>query len=187
MKLMKTKRRKYFKYLGLGEYNKSNILKLQKAYFDDPKEWDGKYGVKTDILLRHVYNVKKNSVNFRPEEFKCPCGHCTGYPTQIRARLVRNAQTIRNKYGKSMTITSGLRCAYQNKKVNGSKDSRHLLGRAIDFYIPNVTDTLSSRKKVIKFLKTLPHHRYSYGNGYNSYGNVVYAPNMGNALHTDVR
>ena len=47
-------REKYFKELGLGEYNKDNILKLQKKYFTNPKEWDGVYGVKTDILLKHV-------------------------------------------------------------------------------------------------------------------------------------
>ena len=187
MKLTKAKRIKYFKELGLGEYNKENTLKLQKKYFTDPDEWDGKYGTKTDILLRHVYNVKKHTKHFRPEEFRCPCGKCTGYPTQMRARELKHIQRIRDHYGKPMTITSGLRCEHQNNRVGGSKDSRHLKGLAVDFYMNGVTDTLAHRMSAIRYIRALPNHRYTYGNGYNSYGQSVHAPNMGNAIHTDVR
>lgn len=185
--LTKEKRSKYFKYLGLGEYNKANVLKFQKIAFTAKAEHDGKYGKKTDFALRHWYNVTKYTKNFKPSEFKCPCGRCTGYPTQMRVKELKHVQRIRDHYGKPMQITSGLRCEHQNNRVGGSSDSRHLTGYAADFYMQGVTDSLKNRKSAIAYIKGLPNHRYTYGNGWNSYGQNVNAPNMGNALHTDVR
>ena len=185
--LTKTQRNKRFKFLGLGEYNEDNILKFQKMAFTSKAEHDGKYGKKTDIALRHWYNVKKYTVNFQPNEFKCPCGRCTGYPTQMRAVELRHIQTIRTHFGKPMTVTSALRCEHQNSKVGGSKNSKHLKGKAVDFYMRGVTDTLPHRKSTIAYLKTLPNHEWSYGNGWCSQNYVIRAPKMGNALHTQVK
>ncbi len=41
-------------------------------------------------------------------------------------------QPIRNKYGKSIIITSGYRCSALNTRVGGSKTSQHVLGQAAD-------------------------------------------------------
>lgn len=41
-------------------------------------------------------------------------------------------QPIRNKYGKSIIVTSGYRCAALNAKVGGSKTSQHIKGQAAD-------------------------------------------------------
>lgn len=190
MLLTKKKRIEYFEFLGLGEYNKESILKLQKQYFTDKYEWDGKYGVRTDTLLRHVVNVKKNCKNFVPEEFRCGCGgrYCTGYPTHMRAKELRHIQSIRDMYGKPVHITSGLRCRTFNTQLSGSsKASRHMLGKAVDFYISGETDTLEGRKKIINAAKRLPNHNWSYCNGYDSLGGHPFAPNMGNAIHTEVK
>ena len=95
-------------------------------------------------------------------------------------------QTIRDHYGKPITVTSGLRCKTWNDKCGGSiQNSLHMKGLATDFYQAGVTDPLKNRKKAVKYIKTLPNHHYTYGNGVNSYGNCVSAPYMGNALHTD--
>ena len=91
------------------------------------------------------------------------------------------------KTGRPITVTCGLRDKTYNSKLGGSiQNSLHLSGRAVDFYQKGVTDTLANRKASIKWIKTLPNHHYTYGNGINSYGNGVSAPYMGNALHTDV-
>lgn len=190
MLLTKKKRREYFKYLGLGEYNKENILKLQKKYFTDKYEWDGKYGARTDSLLRHVYNVKKHCKNFEPEEFRCGCGdrYCDGYPTHMRARELKHIQAIRDHYNVPVQITSGLRCRTFNAQLSGSsKTSRHMIGKAVDFYVKGVTDSLAKRKQAIAYIRTLPNHNWTYGDGWCSANYEVKAPNMGNALHTDVR
>ena len=185
--LKKETRVKYFKYLNLGEYNSKNVLKFQKIAFTDPKEWDGKYGKKTDAALRHWRNVYYATKSFRPNEFRCPCGKCTGYPVQMKVKELKHIQRIRDHYGKPMVITSALRCSYQNSRVGGVKDSAHLSGRAVDFYMVGVTDTLAHRKQAIGYIRTLPGHKYTYGDGYNSLGQKVYKSSMGKALHTEVQ
>jgi len=187
--LSEAKRKQYFKDLGLGNYNATNIKKFQKGAFPhNSKEWDGAYGTKTDRALRHWWNVRHYTKNFRPEEFKCDCGgkYCTGYPSYMKPVQLKHLQTIRDHYGKPMKVTCGLRCKKYNDKVKGSiKNSKHLSGYATDFYMQGVTDTLANRKKAVKYIKGLLNHNYTYGNGINSSGASVSAPYMGNALHTD--
>ena len=182
-------RKEFFKTLGLGEYNEENIEKVQKKYMLRKKDVDGKYGNDTDNLLRHLMNchlyLKKE--NFKPEEFRCGCGgkHCCGYPTYMKPMELKNIQSIRSHYGKPMIITCGVRCVSYNRAVGGIQNSEHLKGLAVDYYIQGVTDTLANRKKSIAWIKTLPNHHYTYGNGINSNGYKVNYPGMGNALHTD--
>ena len=188
--LSKAERQQYFKELGFGEYNKANILKFQKKYMVRKVDWDGIYGTNTDNTLRTVYNVRKYTKNFSPSEFRCECGgrYCCGYPSYMKPHELMNIQSIRTHYGRPITVTCGLRCKTYNRKLNGSiTNSKHLTGQAIDFYQPGVTDTLANRKKAIKWIKTLPNHTYTYGNGINSYGYSVRASYMGNALHTDTK
>lgn len=188
MALLTVEQRKTrFNYLGLGEYNAENIKKFQKKYLR-AKDADGIYGTNTDNLLRHVYNVKKYTKNFSPEEFKCECGgkYCTGYPTYMKQVELENLQSIRTHFNKPMTITCGMRCRPYNNSLKGSiSNSKHLTGYATDFYMKGVTDTLANRKAAIKWIKKLPNHNYTYGNGINSYGYSTAASYMGNALHTD--
>lgn len=184
------KRKEYFLYLGLGKYNKANILKMQKKYMLRKSDWDGLYGPNTDALLRHLRNVKKYAPSFKPTEFRCGCKgkYCSGYPTRMKVKELKHIQTIRNHYDKPMIITSALRCKKYNDLLRGSStDSRHMKGYAVDFYMAGVTDTLAHRKKTIKYIKKLKNHHYTYGNGINSNGYAVYAPNMGNAMHTDTK
>lgn len=187
MALLTTEKRKaYFKKLGLGEYNEANIKKLQKKYMRK-KDVDGVYGTDTDRVLRHVYNCSLVK-DFEPEEFKCECGgkYCTGYPTYMKQVELKNLQEIRTHFGKSMKITSGMRCKAYNNSLRGSiPNSKHTTGYAADYYIAGVTDALDGRKKVIKYAKSLDNHGYSYCNGYNSNGVGLSAPYMGLCIHTD--
>ena len=188
--LTKATRKSYFKYLGLGEYNKANILKFQKIAFKDKKEHDGIYGSKTDIALRHWHHTKLYAgKNFQPEEFKCPCGKCTGYPTWMRAKTLKHAQAIRDHFGKPMTITSGLRCQAYNDSLPGAdkKYSKHMTGYAIDFYMKGVSDTLTNRRNSIAFIKKMKNHDFTYGDRVSSTGLTPICPTMGNALHTQVK
>ena len=186
-----TKRKNFFKVLKLGEYNKTNILKLQRKYFDDEKEHDGIYGKNTDILLRHIYNVKMYSTNFEPEEFKCGCGgrFCNGYPDRMRAKMIKLAQRIRSYFGRPMVITSGLRCKKYNRELSGRgsiEKSKHIRGSAIDYYIATKTDSLLARKKTIEIIKNFENHHFSYGDGIDSNGSYRSANFMGNAIHTEI-
>ena len=188
--LTKVTRKKWFKLLGY-EYNKEGILKMQKKYFKRAKDCDGIYGKDTDMLLRHLHHVKTYTTNFKPEEFRCPCGHCTGYPTWMKVNELKHIQTIRTHYGKPMNITSALRCGYENSRVGGVSNSAHLKGKAVDFIMTGVTDSSDARKRAINYIKKLKNHEFSYGNGIavNGNGATYYksAPGMGNALHTQTK
>ena len=194
--LTEAQRKKYFEELGLGEYNKTNILKLQKKYLLRKSDWDGIYGQNTDNLLRHLMAVHENCKNFAPEEFRCGCNgrHCCGYPTWMKPMELANIQKIRDHYGKPMVITCGLRCPEYNSEVGGIPLSEHKKGLAVDYYIAGVTDTLDNRRSSIKWICKLPNHHYTYGNGIYAETNngktvtgSVSAPGMGNAMHTDSR
>ena len=180
--LSKAERDRRLEYLGC-----KSVLEFQKMAFPDRKtEHDSKYGVNTDRALRHFYNVKKCAPSFKPTEFKCDCGRCNGYPSYMKQVELANLQSIRNHYGRPMIVTSGLRCRYANGSSTGSiQNSLHLVGRACDFYMEGVTDTLANRKRSIKWMMKLPKAHYCYGNGINSNGYAVSAPYMGNALHFD--
>lgn len=180
------KRKTYFKKLGLGEYNEKNIRKLQKKYMRS-SDVDGIYGNDTDRLLRHIYNCSLVK-DFQPEEFRCPCGKCTGYTVQMKQVELKHLQTIRDHYGKPMLITSGLRCKYENKRVGGVTNSGHLTGYAADFYMEGVTDTVPNRNKALAYIKTLPNHKFTYGACIvDSDGAYRSAPGMGNAMHTETK
>lgn len=179
-------RKKYFKHLGLGEYNQENIRKLQKKYMR-ASDVDGIYGINTDRLLRHVYNCSLVP-NFKPEEFRCPCGKCTGYPDRMKQVELEHIQTIRTHYGKPMIITSGLRCKYENNRVGGVSNSGHLTGYAVDFYMAGVTDSVANRNKALAYIKKLPYHKFTYGaHMVDSDGAYREASGMGNAMHTETK
>lgn len=48
-------------------------------------------------------------------------------------------QTLRDKWGKPITILSGYRCAVHNAAIKGAKTSQHLTGRAVDIDTSKMT------------------------------------------------
>lgn len=118
--------------------------------------------------------------SFKKSEFKCPCGKCNGYGKGIASSLVKTLQDLRNKYGKSITITSGYRCPAHNKKVGGTTNSKHTQGLATDFYMSGF-NSQSTRVNVINELKKTSYYRYAYCNVNGNY------PNMGNVVHIDTK
>ena len=175
------------KYLGYGEYSKKSVLAFQKdAFPGDKKLQDGEYGPITNSALQHFYNVRRFTKSFKPEEFRCNCGHCSGYPTHMKKVELEHLQRIRDHYGKPMTITSALRCEHENKAVGGVKNSSHLKGYAADFYIKGVTDTIENRRESIKWIAKQPNHEFTYG-AYivDTEGKYWSSGGMGNAMHTE--
>lgn len=172
------------------QYSKSGIKAFQMKYMLRKSDYDGIWGTNTDNTARTVDNVRKYTKNFEPKEFRCECGgrYCCGFPSYMKPHELMNIQAIRSHWNRPVIVTCGLRCKTYNKKLNGSiTNSKHLTGQAIDFYQKGVTDTLANRKMAIKWIKKLPNHTYTYGNGINSNGYKVKASYMGNALHTDTK
>ena len=201
MKLNIKTRQKYLKELGfytgaidgsVGHLTRKAYKRLQDNYFIRDKDKDGIYGKNTDNLLRSVYACK-DTPNFKVKEFRCGCGgkYCTGYPVALSATLVENLQLLRNHYGRSITVTSGLRCSSYNKRVGGVTNSEHTKGRAVDIYISGQSDTYNGRVEIVNYWNVLPNVKYAYCNGYMKYvgknSTVYYSSTMGNATHVNVR
>lgn len=173
------------------EYSEEGIKKLQSDYMARKSDVDGKWGPNTENCALTVYYVKKHTKNFKPKEFMCECGgrYCCGYPDYMKPEELVHIQTIRDHYGRPITITSGLRCKGWNKHLNGSvENSGHLKGFALDFYQRGVTDTVDNRKKSIEYMESLPNHKFSYGKAMKGSDGVYRrADYMGNAMHTETK
>lgn len=86
----------------------------------------------------------------------CSCGQCGGFPAEPEEKLVRLAERVRAAFDAPVLISSGVRCPAHNAAVGGVKNSRHLLGKAMDFRVKNV-----SGEKLLAYVRTLP-IRYAY-------------------------
>ncbi len=96
---------------------------------------------------------------FRREEpfIGCSCGRCGGFPVEPAEKLMRLADRIRDHFGKPMIPTSTVRCRTHNAAVGGVVNSRHLLGKAMDFWIPGI-----SAEQVLSYVKQQNEVRYAY-------------------------
>lgn len=173
-----------------GKGTKTGYKLLQDKYFIRAKDKDGKYGRNTDILLQSAYNTH-NSKHFKLSEFRCHCAgkYCTGYPVVVSKSLVKNLDSIRDKYG-AVRIMSGLRCNTWNSKIGGVKGSKHKLGRASDVFVPSLSGTFNGRKELINTWLTLPDSQMGYCKGYMKYkgkASTNYnSKTMGNSTHLQV-
>ena len=77
--------------------------------------------------------------NFKKSELVCPCG-CNEFMLDIH--ILNKLQQLRDKIKIPIIISSGYRCQRRNEKVGGSVNSGHLVGKAIDFYSPNISTTI---------------------------------------------
>lgn len=77
------------------------------------------------------------SKDFKVCEFSCHGSGCCSTVT-IDDKLVEYLQKIRDHFGKSITITSGYRCATHNARVGGATGSRHSKGQAADIVVSGV-------------------------------------------------
>lgn len=74
--------------------------------------------------------------NFKRSEFRCPCG--CGKDRPIDSKLIYLLQSLREKMGKPIYITSGIRCKKYNKKISGYIYGPHCLGKAVDIHAKNM-------------------------------------------------
>lgn len=74
--------------------------------------------------------------------------------TQLCMHLL---QPLRDRYGKSINITSGYRSPKLNKAIGGSTTSQHSVGQAADIQVAK-----SDYKRVIEIIKTLDYDQAIY-------------------------
>lgn len=128
---------------------------------------DGIAGVQTRNAMFNK-TEEWNFPHFEIQEFACKCG--CGFD-DINYRLVQILENIRCYFGYNpIIITSGCRCNKHNKEVGGVQGSRHVIGKAADFYVQNV-----HVNDLLKYCQTLVNQgiiRYTYTNNSNMNGVV---------------
>ena len=93
--------------------------------------------------------------HFDRNEFSCKCG--CGFDT-VDVETLWVLEELRRWFGKPVHINSGCRCVNHNIVVGGSKNSKHLEGRAVDIYIDEVAP-----EAVYEYLDKLYPDRYGVG------------------------
>lgn len=106
---------------------------------------DGKEGIWGDLRY------------FSRAEFACRCGKCGGFPVEMDPGLLRRADDLRGMLGSAIHVSSGVRCNPHNVAVGGVANSRHLLGKAMDFRAEGFTAA-----QILAQVKKLPNIRYAY-------------------------
>ena len=96
------------------------------------------------------------------DEFRCRCGeyhapYCNGFPVEPDQTLVKLADDVRAHFGRPAIRSSGIRCKQHNTDSGGVYNSRHLLGKALDFRIQGKTSG-----EVLAYVQALPKVRYAY-------------------------
>lgn len=132
------------------------------------KDFQARNGLAVDGICGPATRNKLNSggiswddiPHFKKEEMTCKCG-CGQNNTDLR--LMQILEQIRSHFGdRPVIITSGCRCSKHNAEVGGVQGSRHVLGKAADFYIPGV-----STKDLLNYCQSLVNQgilRYTYTN-----------------------
>jgi uncharacterized protein YcbK (DUF882 family) len=71
------------------------------------------------------------STNFNTIDFDCKCAYLECKTTLVEPELVNALEELLDIVG-DFNINSGFRCERHNKDVRGEKNSKHLLGIAVD-------------------------------------------------------
>lgn len=140
------------------------------------KEWqrnhgltpDGIAGAQTRNAMTNVTEITWDDIKyFGKNEMTCRCG-CGLNNTDLR--LMQIADGIREHFGHPAVITSGCRCSKHNAEVGGVQGSRHVLGKAMDFYVQGVPV-----QELLSYCQQLVNEgqlRYTYTNNTNMNGVV---------------
>ena len=150
-----------------GEKSQRATIDFQRAYMEQ-MEVDGIFGASTEKRILEVITTGekpktadwwKEIKHFNRNEpnIACPCGKCGGFPVEPSETLMLLADRVREHFDAPMIPTSTVRCQAHNDSLKGSaKNSYHILGKAMDFYIPGRTAA-----EVVAYVKTLGVH-YTY-------------------------
>ena len=131
------------------------------------KLWQKKHGLTDDGICGPLTRNEMNNSALSWDDiehsvrtdYNCPC---CGYNC-ADINLAKLLDKICNHYdGRRLHMTSGCRCTKHNAKVGGVQGSRHILGKAVDFYIEGI-----SSYQLLSYCQSLVNNgeaRYTYTN-----------------------
>jgi len=86
-------------------------------------------------IYRKDSNIKLNRF-LNSDEMDCQCSYEDCCFTYIEEKAAFAFHQVRSFVSMPLNVNSGHRCQRHNKDVGGIKDSKHLIGHAIDIKIP---------------------------------------------------
>ena len=75
--------------------------------------------------------------HFSRSEFKCGCGYCDFDTVDVDTLAL--LEEVREWAMVAVVINSACRCDFWNRSIGGSKNSKHVQGRAVDIRIEGKT------------------------------------------------
>ena len=121
------------------------VVKLKPKKDNEPE--GGKPMVEINAYSKKKDGEKKLSSNFQVKEFACKDGSDA---VLVAPRLVMVLQSIRDRFGAAVSITSGYRTPQYNAKVGGVDQSQHCYGTAADIAVKGVgVDTVAAYARKI--------------------------------------
>jgi hypothetical protein len=107
---------------------------------DSPVE-DGNYITGNADFDRQLMERFKGIQYISPEEARCRCGgkYCNGFPALPDRTILELADDLRRKAGAPLHRSSFLRCPQHNANEKGVKNSKHMTGKALDFFIEGLS------------------------------------------------
>lgn len=159
-----------------GEKSQRAVIDFQRAYMEQ-EDVDGIFGAATEKRILEVIStgeapVKQSQTSgddwwsgiryWTREEFKCRCGeyhapYCNGFPVEPDRTLVELADDVRAHFGRPGHRSSGIRCPWHNRDSGGKYNSKHLEGKALDFWIDGV-----SGNQLLSYVQSDPRTNYAY-------------------------
>lgn len=123
-----------------GPQTEAAVLEAVYTYDETPVASDSN----TDVESPEIAELFKGIKHWSPEEFRCRCGehhepYCDGFPVLPDRTLLELADDIREQLGKPAHRSSAIRCPQHNADEDGAANSRHLSGKALDFFIEGVS------------------------------------------------
>ena len=97
------------------------------------------------------------------EEFRCRCAEynkeplCNGFPVEPDQTLVELVDDLRHQLGAPGHRSSGIRCPQHNANEGGVSNSKHMSGKALDFFVEGV-----SGQKLLAAAQADPRTSYAY-------------------------
>jgi hypothetical protein len=97
------------------------------------------------ILLYDKMSTIQVSENLNQRELACKCEDILCRYTFLEETIPGRFEAIRQAWRSPLIITSGFRCINHNGSVGGKVNSRHIIGHAIDIFMPAWTNPLLDR------------------------------------------
>lgn len=79
---------------------------------------------------------------FKIAEYDCQCKNakCKGKGVELDAKLLKIMDSLREKLGAPLRVTSGWRCPDHNKAIGGALNSTHMTGKGVDIACDNLEE-----------------------------------------------